>query len=245
MPDPMATRSAPSPRAHGKRWPGLCPVCGQWSRSRPCADCLLRLNPPVRRCRRCAIGVPADQALCGTCVRTPPPFERAVAALNYQMPWDQLIAALKFRDELRLLPDLSSVLTAALSAEDAHDARQVDWVVPMPLSDARLRQRGFNQAWELARPVASALGCPARADLLLRWRDTDHQSGLGRQARAANLKGAFMTSASAHTMLTGKRVALVDDVMTTGASAAEATRALLAGGAAAVVLWLLARTPTD
>lgn len=178
-------------------------------------------------------------------MRTPPPFERAIAALHYRMPWDQLIAALKFHGELRLVSDLSSVLIAALATEDAHDARQVDWVVPMPLSDARLRQRGFNQAWELARPVASALGRPARADLLLRWRDTEHQTGLNREARAANLKGAFMTSARANTLLAGRRVALVDDVMTTGASAAEASRALVAGGATSVVLWLLARTPAE
>jgi ComF family protein len=119
----------------------------------------------------------------------------------------------------------------------------VDRVVPVPLSPQRLAQRGFNQAWEVARRVASALGVPADATALLRPIDTAHQADLPREQRAVNLRGAFMVATGARAALQGRRIALVDDVMTTGATAREATAALLRGGAASVQVWTLTRTP--
>jgi predicted amidophosphoribosyltransferase len=113
----------------------------------------------------------------------------------------------------------------------------------MPLAADRLRERGFNQAWEVARRVARPLGRPARADLLLRWRTTPHQIGLDHDQRLANLRGAFMPAPTARALLSGRHVALVDDVMTTGASAREACLALREAGVADISLWLLARTP--
>jgi ComF family protein len=166
-----------------------------------------------------------------------------VAALDYLFPWDRLIASFKFGGNLALAGTLADLMGEALRRVDHDASSPVDWVVPMPLSARRLRERGFNQSWELAHRVAMARGLKARHDLLWRWRETDHQTGLSRDERGHNLRGAFMPAPGARAALAGRHVALVDDVMTTGASAAEATRALLEGGAASVQLWLLARTP--
>ncbi len=225
-----------------RAWPAACPVCLSWQATQPCADCLARFQPPVPRCQRCALAVPEGVALCGACVLAPPPFTRAVTALDYQFPWDRLITRFKFASDLSLAPALVGLLQGAVSASpEAHAG--VACVLPMPVSARRLRERGYNQSWELARPLAKALGLPARHDLLLRWRETEHQTALHRDERAANLRGAFMSAPGERAWLQGQRLALVDDVMTTGASAAEAARCLLDAGAARVDVWLLARTP--
>ena len=182
-------------------------------------------------------------SVCGHCLRTPPPHGRAVAAFDYAFPWDRLISAFKFGNDPSLARDLSTPLVDTLQAWHGEETRQIGWVLPMPLSAQRLHERGYNQAWEVARIVATALGRPARADLLLRWRDTAHQVTLARDDRAANVRGAFMTAPGARALLAGRHVALVDDVMTSGASVAEASRVLLEAGVASVTLWLLARTP--
>ncbi|MBK7613832.1 MAG: ComF family protein [Vitreoscilla sp.] len=165
-----------------------------------------------------------------------------MASLSYVFPWDRLITRYKFAGDLSLQPALARLLINTVGAEHENfDA--VNWVLPMPVSARRLRERGFNQSWELARPLARALRLAARHDLLLRWRETEHQTGLSREERNANLRGAFMPAPGARACLGGAHVALVDDVLTTGASAAEAARTLLEAGAARVDVWLLARTP--
>lgn len=186
--------------------------------------------------------MPEGVALCGACVVTPPPFERTVASVSYAFPWDRLITRFKFAGDLSLRPALAGLLIHAVGAE-SENFEAVDWVLPMPVSARGMRERGFNQSWELARPLAQALRLPARHDLLLRWRETEHQTSLSRDARNANLRGAFMPAPGARASLTGKHVALVDDVMTTGVSAAQAAQALLEAGATRVDVWLLARTP--
>ena len=113
----------------------------------------------------------------------------------------------------------------------------------MPLAAERLRERGYNQAWELARRLGAALGCAADARLLLRIRNTPHQTTLALSARAANVQGAFAVEPRRLAEVRGRELTLVDDVMTTGASAAEATRVLLQAGAARVQVWVVARTP--
>jgi ComF family protein len=117
------------------------------------------------------------------------------------------------------------------------------WVLPVPLSAERLRERGYNQAWELARRVARSLACEADATLLLRVRDTPHQLALPRERRAANVRGAFLVEPRRVRDLRGCDVAVVDDVMTTGATGAEIARTLKQAGAHSVRLWVVARTP--
>ena len=116
-------------------------------------------------------------------------------------------------------------------------------MLPVPLSPSRLAERGYNQAWELARRLARWQGLRARAGLLLRLRDTPHQVGLGRTERLANLSDSLWVPPEAEPLLQGRVVALVDDVLTIGATAQAATQALLQAGAAEVRLWVVARTP--
>lgn len=181
--------------------------------------------------------MPSHADICGACLRAPPPFERCHCIADYAFPWDGLIAAFKFHDQVELAAPLAARLVGAL----ADAAAWPDLVVPVPLAPERLAERGYNQAWELARRVAASLGKPANPHALARLLDGPAQAALGRRERARNLRGAFVVNAPA--TITGRRVALVDDVLTTGATAAEASRALRRAGASAVHLWVLARTP--
>lgn len=204
---------------------------------------MARFAPAVARCTRCAIEVPDGQVVCGACLRDPPPFARAVAAFDYAPPWDHLIARFKFHAGLDLAPVFADRLVAAAGAAAGAGATTPTVLLPVPLSKARLRERGYNQAWELARRVGRALGVRADAGLLLRVRDTPHQIALPIERRAGNVRGAFAIDARRRAELAGQDVALVDDVMTTGATGAEAARELLAAGAAGVQIWVVARTP--
>lgn len=174
-------------------------------------------------------------------MRQPPPFARTVAAVDYAFPWNRLIARLKFHDGVGQARVLAACMATVLQA----DATTVDWLLPVPLSAARARQRGHNQAWELARPLARHLGRTARADLLLRTRDTEPQSDLPRAQRLRNLRGAFAVTPAGRRLLPGQRIALVDDVMTTGSTVGEAAATLLRAGAASVSVWVLARASGD
>jgi ComF family protein len=160
--------------------------------------------------------------------------------VDYGFPWDRLIHAFKFSGRAELAGALSGRLLQAV-----HRAGFVrpDLVLPVPLSARRLSQRGYNQAWELARPVARALGLPAETALLMRPLDTGQQAELDRAERLINLRTAFMVDPARRAVLRGRHVALVDDVMTTGATVHEATTTLLRAGAAAVQVWAFARTP--
>jgi ComF family protein len=222
----------------GRSWPGLCAVCRGWGRGRLCAACRARWAAPVSRCTRCALEVPAGVAMCGSCLVEPPPWDGADAAVGYDVPWDRLVAAFKFHAALDLAPALAELM---LSARDAARARPA-WLLPVPLSARRLRERGYNQAWELARRLAPRLGAPADAHLLLRIRDTPHQLALPPGRRAANVAGAFAVEPLRAAEVRGRHATVVDDVMTTGATAAEIARVLRAAGAARVDVWVLART---
>ena len=164
------------------RWrlPSQCAVCRQWGAERVCADCLVRFARPVPRCTRCALDVPPGVAVCGACLAEPPPFERSLAALDYVFPWAGLITRLKFHDGLDLAAVFAQRMLAVHAADRAaHPAMpQPTWLLPVPLSAERARERGYNQSWELARRLSRALHCPADANLLLRVRDTLHQLAL-------------------------------------------------------------------
>jgi ComF family protein len=251
---------------------GLCQICRTWQGQALCTECVERFAAPRLRCRRCALGLAepgrraaadgacadepapaADQAvpsgpprlLCAQCLHEPPPQQASVAAFDYVYPWAGLLARLKFNDALELSGPLAQALAVAVQgAQDAALVR-VGLVLPVPLAPQRLRERGYNQAWELARRVARLQGLPAQARLLERLRETPHQIDLPRQARAANVRAAFVLAPGAAGQIGGRHVALVDDVMTTGATLTEATHTLLRGGAASVQCWVVARTPRD
>ena len=222
------------------RLPSECEVCRQWSAAALCPACVARFAAPRPRCARCGIGLGLATPRCGDCLRDPPPFEHTVCVADYGFPWDGLIGAFKFQGRAELAGLLATQLLAAVRAA-AKPVPQL--VLAVPLSAQRLAERGYNQAWELARRVAAALQLPADAQLLQRPLETAHQAELGRRERQRNLRTAFMADPRRRGELQGRRVALVDDVLTTGATAREATAVLLRAGAAAVDLWVLARTP--
>jgi ComF family protein len=176
--------------------------------------------------------------LCGACLREPPPFETAHCVADYAFPWDRLIADCKFHGRAELAALFAHRLVDAVAG-----AARPALIVPVPLTPARLAERGYNQAWEVARRLARRLDIAARADVLLRVHGTAHQAELTRAQRLENPRGAFMVAPHRRALLAGRRVALVDDVLTTGATAREATHALLRAGAAAVDVWVVARTP--
>jgi len=220
--------------------PTQCAVCRGWSARRVCGDCRLRHAGPVPRCGGCAIRVPEGVARCGACLAAPPPFAVSVAAVDYQFPWSALVTALKFHAALDLAAPMAALLADAVRARGL---ALPECVLPTPLGRSRLAERGMNQSWELARRVARDLQIPADAHALMRRVDTPHLAELPRESRAQAIRGAFALAPGAATALHGRRLALVDDVMTTGATAAEATHILLAAGAASVQLWVFARTP--
>ena len=244
MPAPPRPFVSPAPaavlQAPLARWPSLCAICRGWGRGRVCADCLGRFATAVARCRRCALPVPAGVQACGACLVAPPPFDASLACVDYGAPWDRLIASFKFHQAL----DLGAVFASRIAAAAALSAEPLpDVVLPVPLGPLRLRERGYNQAWELARRVAGRLGLEAQPRLLLRLRETAHQLALPPAARAGNVRAAFAVEPGRRGELAGRRVALVDDVMTTASTVAEISRVLAQAGASHVAVWVFARTP--
>lgn len=181
-------------------------------------------------------------ALCGACIKNPPPFDAASTGLDYAHPWSTLIARFKFHEALDLTESLVAPLRTALQHREAP---LPDLLLPTPLSRERLHQRGYNQAWEATRVLARGLGLPCDARLLLRVKDSPHQLDLPPDERAANVSGVFAVEPLRRAELQGRHVAIIDDVLTTGATCAELARVLKQAGARRVEAWALARTPRD
>ncbi|MDR2092909.1 MAG: ComF family protein [Azoarcus sp.] len=210
-----------------------CCLCGRPARGggplcAACADGLPRHAADACPC--CALPVPGGE-VCGRCLRKPPAFDSTLAVFDYAFPVDVLVQALKYRHRLALAGFFAR-------AFDADALLAVDLVMPMPLHPARLRERGFNQAVEIARPLARAAGLPLDLTGVARVRATPPQASLAHDARLANLRKAF----AARRRFDGLRIAVVDDVMTTGASLEALARCLKASGAAAVHNFVVART---
>lgn len=227
------------------RLPASCLLCeapaDAWSLCEPClAD--LPWNPTA--CPRCAL--PLDEGAsgggdCAECRAAPPRQMRALAPLRYEFPVNYLVGRLKYGARLAHAPVLGELLTAAVAA---HPGPLPNLILPVPLHPRRLAARGYNQALEIARPVARFTGLPLETRLLRRTRATASQMTLDRAERAGNPAGAFSVDATRLAALgPNLRVALVDDVMTTGATLGEMTRVLLAAGVAGVEYWVVARTP--
>jgi ComF family protein len=221
--------------------PTLCAVCRGWSAQRLCADCRARHAQPRHRCASCGQPLASPHAAqCGACIAQPPPFAQAVAAVDYAFPWSGLVTALKFHAGLEFADAMATLLADAVRASAAP---LPSLVTAVPLGRARLAERGHNQAWELARRAAHALRLPAEPALLERRVETPHLADLPRDERERAIRGAFALARGASARVPGQAVALVDDVVTTGATASEAARTLLAAGASSVQLWCFARTP--
>jgi ComF family protein len=217
--------------------PSRCAICGAWPARALCEGCIARFAQPRPRCRRCALPVPPGVESCGHCLREAPPLDACHAAVSYAYPWSGLVARFKFQDEAGWAAGLAALIAAAPGV--AEEIRGADLVLPMPLAPPRLRQRGFNQAQQLARQLARE---KTDAGLLLRLRETATQATLDLKGRRANVRGAFGVEPLRAAELRGRCVLLVDDVMTSGASLHAAAAALRHAGAARVSAAVLART---
>ncbi|MCX7512540.1 ComF family protein [Frateuria hangzhouensis] len=223
---------------HAWLLPWRCLLCGDAGGDGLdlCAACAAELPRNTSCCARCALPLPGAVALCGACQRKPPPWQAAWAPFRYGWPLDRLEARYKFGRDLAAGRTLSELWRRAAPA-----VALPALILPVPLHRARLRQRGYNQALELARPLGRALEIPVRHDLLLRARATAAQTELDAAARRRNVRGAFAVCKGA---ALPSHVALLDDVMTTGATLAECARMLKREGVARVDVWALARAPS-
>jgi ComF family protein len=194
------------------------------------------------RCAQCAIVLPAGAGviLCGSCLRRPPSFDAAVVVSDYAAPLDQLVLALKFGGQLAMAPLFGQLLADALGRLPRQD--WPDLLAPVPLGHRRLAERGFNQALEIARPLARILRLPLAPCLLARQRETAPQSLLTPAERRANLRRAFSLPQAGLERVRGRHVGVVDDVLTTGATLEEIAATLKRCGAARVTCLAFART---
>lgn len=186
-------------------------------------------------CPRCALPSPGN-AICGECLLGPPPLRLTVAAYRYAFPIDRMVQALKYGGQLAMAQWFGHALADAVNRHASATTFDIDWVVALPLAAARQRQRGFNQSGEIARETAKRLDRP-RSHGLQRIRDTPPQATLPVAERVRNMRGAFVATRR----FDGARIALVDDVMTSGATLHAAAAALRRARAHSVDAWVVAR----
>lgn len=221
-----------------------CQVCSQWQSHRICLSCLAEFAPRTCRCRRCGLRIEPGktESVCSACQDYPPELDQVITAVDFAPPWSDVIGSLKFGSTPAMAHTLAMLL--------AETVRQQSWVtpdliVPIPLSTQRWKERGYNQAWLLAQQVAHKLNWTNRLShsTLLRQRETGRLMAMQSDERQRSIQNAFAVSPEQSYRVVGQHIALVDDVMTTGATANEAARTLLAAGAASVTGWFAARTP--
>lgn len=218
--------------------PGTCVLCdARIPRTQTfctgCETALPRLAWPCPQCAAPIEGTTTNALRCGACQKRPPAFSKVFALYGYAPPIDGLIRALKYHRRLELARILGEQLAQGL----ANALRGIDLVVPVPLHRARLHERGYNQSLELARPIAKHLRLPLDFDCLQRTRATAPQAGLTPAERRHNVRGAFVATPTVNKL----KIAVVDDVMTTGHTANAVAQCLRKAGAKEVHVWVVAR----
>lgn len=215
---------------------GVCLLCDEPARTvcNLCDACARELPAVSDPCVVCGAGAVPHSTLCRSCAMRAPCVDRTICALAYAPPVDYLVGRLKFSRDLRVVPALAGLLGRAVAGETS-----VDWLAPVPIAPARLRHRGFNQALEIARYLGTAHAIPLTWALhRRRGADTPQSSLPDTAARRANVAGAFEVRSSIE-----GHVAIVDDVVTTGATVNALARCLKKAGARRVDVWAIARTP--
>jgi len=215
--------------------PSPCTLCGDSAKNGEiiCPECKSHLPTNPIGCPRCALPMPRAE-LCGRCQRTPPAFDQAIAPLIYSAPIDSLISQLKYNHRLATGRTFTGLLEQKITATGSP---LPDAIIAMPLHRLRLKQRGFNQSLEIARPLARLINRPLLTNLVQRHKATAPQTGLTGAARRKNLRGAFSVTAPP----THRHLAVVDDVMTTGSTAQELATTLKRSGVDRIDIWVIAR----
>ncbi len=224
------------------RLPSQCMVCRAW----PCADilcsnCRHRFDMQPLRCTGCALSLPGlspEQPRCGACLRQAPVWMHAYAWVDYSYPWNHLITQWKFGQQAALAQHFARWMQKDPKVQQM--LMQADAILAIPLSRPRLRERGYNPAAQLAQKLQPSKYLP---QALQRVRHTPPQSDLTRTQRMRNLRQAFDVPPSQRAAIADRRLLLIDDVMTTGATLSVATHCLLQAGASEVSVLCMARTP--
>lgn len=217
--------------------PPRCYLClGRCGKGMLCQVCRESLPGPRAACKRCGRRLARPASACGVCLSRPPPYELLCCPMDYRFPVDQLIQALKFNADLVAGSLLARLLLEQLTGRE--DPLPLA-ILPIPLHPKRQRSRGFNQSSEIARHLGKALSLPVLEDCLERWRHDPPQSTLGALQRRRNVKGAYRLRRRKGPL--PQRIALVDDVVTTGATVDAATRVLKSAGVCQVEVWAVAR----
>jgi ComF family protein len=239
---PNRLRRWPQALAHALL-PSSCALCGALCDGAVCRPCHAQFVTRRARCPRCANPAGAADARreCAGCLSQRPAFDATLAGADYLAPLDQLVLQLKFGGKLALAPWFAGVLRDSVLEHRGFLLPNV--LCPVPLGPQRLVERGFNQALEMARPLARALGIALHARLAIRALDTPAQSGVAPDQRGRNIRNAFIVAPDALAMVRGQHIGIVDDVMTSGHTLGELAATFKRFGAARVSNFVFARTP--
>ena len=222
--------------------PACCALCGDSAcKDVLCDACIAQfIDHHSARCTVCAVAMTssASNQICGACMAEPPAFDATIVACDYEPPVDHLVQDLKFHAKLALAPLFARLLARAAQQHDV----DADLMTIVPLSTDRLAQRGFNQANEIARPLAPELKMSLAPQLCVRVRDTAAQAGLPLRERQLNMRNAFAMTLQGRSAVLHKHIVVVDDVMTTGHTLHELAACLKRHGAARVTNLVFART---
>lgn len=225
-------------------FPPICILCRQLSdiSQDMCSACEGDLPFISRACRQCGQALHKESAtadnLCGDCLKNPPIYDRTFALCHYSSPMDHLIAAAKFQNKLTHTRVLGELMAKRIKNQWYADQPLPELIIPVPLHPQRLQARGYNQALEIAKPLAKRLGIPLDYYRCQRIKATAAQASLRSKERSANIRGAFNVVEPYRVT----HVALLDDVVTTGHTMAEISRVLKAAGIDRIDVWCCART---
>lgn len=232
-------------RATDVLFPPLCLGCNKAidAHNSFCGECFSQLSfLPQNCCIQCAIPLSFDMgggSKCLACLKSPPPFDEAISVCRYDKMSAGLITRLKYSDKLHLAP----AIAAMMAKRGAELLANSDFIVPVPLHFIRQWRRLSNQSAQLAKIISSISGKEWRSDILKRHRISPPQASLSRKRRHTNVSGVFSVNDS--TYITGKKITLIDDVMTTGATLSACAKTLKDAGAASVGVLVFARTCLD
>jgi len=202
-----------------------------------CLDCEKELPWNDKACPRCGKGITSiDQSLCGICLSHPPPYHGCIAAFRYQAPISDWISGMKFHDKWHYSQILGKLFAKTLQ-RTLEKKDYPELIIPVPLHQKRLRKRGFNQALEIAKPIAKLLNIPIDIKSIQRIKNTQPQSELSAKDRCSNIRNAFKIN----TKIKASHIAIVDDVITTGNTINEFTNIVKKNGVQRIDVWACSR----